>query len=68
MNNFRFGRLAVLSVFILLVNIINCGYSTTVPNKDDTFAINVTMKNFQTGQVYTIQKSNYLYSVFLLGR
>jgi hypothetical protein len=52
MNSFRFGRITVLSVFILLVIIINGSYSASIPDKDDLFTINVTMKNFQTTRVY----------------
>jgi hypothetical protein len=49
MNNFRFGRITIV---ILLLNIINGGYSATVPNKDDLFTVNITMKNFETTRVY----------------
>jgi len=73
MNNFRFQKITVVSVFILLVNIINCGYSASVPNKDDLFTVNITMNNFQTTRVYIYKKKiiflnvNF-YFVFLLGR
>jgi peptidylglycine monooxygenase len=47
MKNFCFGR---NTIFILLINLINYGRSATVPNKDDLFRANVTMKNFETTQ------------------
>jgi hypothetical protein len=62
MNNCRFEAITVLGVFILLT-IIKSSYSTTVPNKDDSFTINITMKNFQTTQVYTKIKL-FLYENF----
>jgi hypothetical protein len=53
MTNFRFETIpTVLRVFIVLVGIINCGCSSSVPNKDDLFTINITMINFETTQVY----------------
>lgn len=54
MNNFRFGKITVLHIFIVLVNIINYSYSASVPNKDDLFLANVTMKGYQTKQVCII--------------
>jgi hypothetical protein len=53
MKNFCFGR---STIFILLINLINYGRSATVPNKDDLFRANVTMKNFETTQVNISQK------------
>ena len=51
MNKICFGINPVLIIFLLLVNIINVGYSKTVPNKEDIFRINVTMKNYETKAV-----------------
>jgi hypothetical protein len=51
MNNFRFQTITLLSVVIFLVTIINHGHSASVSDKDDSFTINVTMKNFKTTHV-----------------
>ncbi|CAF3800134.1 unnamed protein product [Rotaria sordida] len=51
MNNICFRIKTVLSIVIVLVTIINCGYSASVSKKyDDLFTINVTMNNYETKQ------------------
>ncbi len=51
MKNFHFGRSSMLLIFILLINLINCGHAASVPNKEDLFTVNITMKNFETTKV-----------------
>lgn len=51
MINFRLEMSPVLLVLVLLVNTIDLGYAATVPNKEDTFTINVTMNNYETKSV-----------------
>ncbi|CAF1192501.1 unnamed protein product [Adineta steineri] len=50
MNIFNFGTITVRHFVIILVIVINCIYSTSIPNKNDLFTINVTMKDYQTTQ------------------
>lgn len=59
MNNIRLEKMIILHIFILLVNIINSGYSATVPNKDDLLYANITMKNFETTKVYIVVIENF---------
>lgn len=61
MKNFHFG---IIIIQILLLTVINYGDSTSVPNKDELFTINITMTNIMTTQV-NMRKNTFLFSIFV---
>lgn len=62
MNNCCFEIKTSIYVVIILAAIIDGSYSVNVFNEDDTFLVNVTMKDFQTTQVDIYWKSCFVFS------